>query len=220
MPRELRRLARALALPAAPVGGRPGWKGTRIVIGAVGVGTVAAAARAARVLADHRPARVLIVGVAGAVDKDLAIADVIAPKTVVDAASGAAWSPHDNGLATTPARYRTLATVQHFGAPLPAETSAVDMETAAIAAQCERLGIPWDVRRAVSDLPGVLHPTVAALVGPDGRADIPAVVRLLARHPRQLAGLARLARDTTRAISAVSASALAELRAMGLLGTS
>jgi hypothetical protein len=220
MPRELRRLAHALALSTATVGGRPGWKGQRIVVGAVGVGTVAAAAGATRILADHRPARVLIVGVAGAVDKDLAIADVIAPRTVVDAASGAAWAPHGAGRATTPARVRTLATVPHFGAPLPAETSAVDMETAAIAAQCERLGIPWDVRRAVSDLPGALHPTVPGLVGPDGRADIPAVVRLLARHPRQLAGLVRLGRDTTRAIKAVSASVLAELRAMGLLETS
>lgn len=215
MPRELRRLARALALPAAPVGGRPGWRSSRILVGAVGVGAEAASAATARVLADHRPTEVLIIGVAGAVDDDLAVAEVIAPSRVVDAATGVAWTPHGGGREAT-ARPRTLATVQRLGAPLPEGTSAVDMETAAIAAQCERLGVPWDVRRAISDLPGTVRSTVAALVGADGTADLPAVARFVARDPRQLGVLRRLARDSARAISAVTASALAELRAADL----
>lgn len=216
MPRELRRLARALALPAAPVGGRPGWRGSRIVLGAVGVGTTAASAGATRVLAEHCPARVLIVGVAGAVEGDLRVGEVIAPGTVLDTATGTAWSPHDDGRDPIAPRTRTLATVEHFGAPVPDGTSAVDMETAAIASQCERLGIPWDVRRAISDVPGAVRSTVAGLIGVDGTADIGAVVRLLGRDPRQLRVLGRLGRDCARAVRAVSASALAELRAMGL----
>lgn len=219
MPRELRKLSRALRLERATVGGRPGWQGlgvqgSRIVVGAVGVGTHASTRASARILDEVRPSRVLVVGVAGAVDSDLAIAELISPVAVVDASDGTLYTPHvsPHPVPEAATRTRTLATVHRFGDPVPAGASAVDMETAVIAAQCERRGIPWDVRRAISDLPGALRATVAALLGADGRADLVAVARLLARDPGQFGALLRLGRDSSRAVASFTASAARELR--------
>lgn len=225
MPRELRPLARALGLRPATVGGRAGWRGAHIVLGVVGVGTRSSGASCARILDQLQPSRVVVVGLAGAVDSDLSIADVIAPASVVHATTGATYTPHARtedapfsdgagDAAVGRPRRRILVTVDRFGDALPDGASAVDMETAAIAAECERRDIPWDVRRAISDLPGTLHATVVSVLGSDGRPDPLAVARLLARDPRQAAVLVRLARDSSRAVGAVT-----RLVAAGLRGT-
>jgi purine-nucleoside phosphorylase len=56
----------------------PGWR-----VATVGVGAVAAAAATARLLAEARPARVLLVGTCGAYDGRLLVGDVLAASPVV-----------------------------------------------------------------------------------------------------------------------------------------
>lgn len=235
MPRELRPLARALSLRTGEVDGLRAW---RPVPGAprrageagaggrsdalavcVGVGTERARASTERVLSALRPDAVLVVGVAGAVSATLRVGDVIAPARVVDARTGAAYVPswdHQGGTGSgagcgagaAAMRRGTLVTVPRFGAPLGADATAVDMETAAIAAACAERGVPWDVRRGVSDAAGEVTPAVAGLLRPDGRADLVAVVRLLGTHPTELVRLVRLGRSTGRGLRAMTEAAL------------
>lgn len=72
---------------------------------------------------------------------------------------------------------------------------AVDMESGHLAEAAIKAGLPWLVIRAVADEADQILPP-AALVGvtPAGTTDLWAVLRSLARNPRQLAALIRLGR--------------------------
>ena len=91
------------------------------------------------------------------------------------------------------------------------------METAAVAAVCERRGCPWSVFRAISDrvTDETTDPAVLALAGPDGSGDPWAVARYLLARPWRIVRLARLARGTLRA---ANAAADAAIRACARLG--
>ncbi len=218
-PRELRPLARALRLRPEPVEDLPAWRDDRVVAVAVGVGPARAGAGAARVLDAVAAQRVVITGVAGALDDSLEVGDLVRPFIVVDVRSGVVRTP------STPAPDGgVLATVEwvHVSGKgpiggrdvrLPAGTTAVDMETAAIAAACEAKGIPWDVVRAVSDLAGTLTQEVASLLRPDGRADIFKAAHLVLRDPRTLRRLVRLGLDSARAVRVATGAVVSELTA-------
>jgi adenosylhomocysteine nucleosidase len=218
MPRELRPLVRRLRLRAGTVRGLPAWFGQGVAAAAVGVGPTRAGDGSAAVLDELAPRRAFVTGVAGAVDPTLKVGDVVRPARVVDVRSARSFSPHSSGP-----RSGVLGTVErvfldggdtHTADPaLPDGTTAVDMETAAIAAVAEARGVPWDVVRAISDVAGTLTPKIAAILRPDGRADLPAAARLVLRDPRVVRRLARLGVDTTRAVQAATAALAAELAA-------
>lgn len=219
MPRELRPFVRALRLQPATLAGLPAWRGGGVLAATVGVGPAMARRSAERLLEASGASGVLVIGVAGACDRNLRVADVVAPAVVVDGSAGTVFEPQPflpgSGL---PPRAGTLVTVERIGAAPPsgaAEVGAdtVDMETAAVAAVCVSRSLPWEVLRAVSDVPGGLPAAIDTVLRPDGRADPVALVRLLARHPSELPALVRLGRDTSRAIAAVTAAALAALGA-------
>lgn len=217
MRRELRPLVRALGLQPITLGGTTAWRGAGVIAATVGVGPEMARHGALRVLeasAGSGASGVLVIGVAGACDPALKIADVLAPMTVVDAGTGAVFEPQPFLPGARQAgRAGVLATVPRIGAPVPPGASAVDMETAAIAAVCVEHRVAWDVRRAVSDLPGTLPATIGTVLRADGRTDAGALARLLLRRPADGLTLARLGRDASRAIAAATASALAALGA-------
>lgn len=223
MPRELRPLVRALGLRRTELAGRPAWRGPTVVAATIGVGPQVARRSAAGLIEACQPAGVLVIGVAGACEPHLRVGDVVNPARVMDAADGVAYEPDTflsspsrpggSPAGTAAPRAGILVTVERFGAPLPPGVDAVDMETAAVAAECVARGVPWDVRRAVSDTPGGVPEAAGTLLRADGRADIGAVLRLVARHPAQAITLAKLGRDTGRAISAVTAVAVALLGA-------
>jgi NAD(P)H-hydrate repair Nnr-like enzyme with NAD(P)H-hydrate epimerase domain len=83
------------------------------------------------------------------------------------------------------------------------------METAAIAAVCERRACAWSVFRAISDRAGdpAVDPAVLALAGADGRPDALVVARYLASRPWRIPLLLRLARDSSRAARAAASAA-------------
>lgn len=220
-PRELRPLARALRLRPEPVGDLPAWRDDRVVAVAVGVGPARAGAGAARVLDALAAQRVVITGVAGALDDSLEVGDLVRPAAVVDVRSGVVRTP------STPAPGgAVLATVEQVhlsgrgptgegDVRLPAGATAVDMETAAIAAACEARGIPWDVVRAISDVAGTLTQDAASLLRPDGRADVFKAAHLVLRDPRALVRLVRLGLDSARAVRVATDAVVSELTATG-----
>lgn len=216
MVREGRPLAAALGLRAVAADGSRVWQGSGATVWVVGVGPERASAGTERLLAALRPTRVLVAGVAGAVQPDLEVGDLLVPDAVVDGRSGATLRPHREvpvGGRPPPGRGGVLATVARFGDPVPPGAVAVDMETAAVAAVCDAAGVPWDVRRTVSDARGDVAPEVAGLVSPGGGVDGLALARLLVRRPAEVATLLRLAGRTRLAMRALVAAVEAELRA-------
>ncbi|MGH8978976.1 MAG: hypothetical protein ACRDV7_12935, partial [Acidimicrobiia bacterium] len=73
-----------------------------------------------------------------------------------------------------------------------------DMETAAVAAVCERQGCAWSAVRAISDMANdhLIGEAVLNLARPDGSANIPAVLKFAVTHPTNLKHLAKLGRDS------------------------
>jgi adenosylhomocysteine nucleosidase len=225
---ELRPVVQELGLSRtpAPKGNAPvvhtGRRGEVDVTAVLaGVGTAPAAAATERVLtASGRVDHVVVVGIAGGIVAGQAIGDLIVPETVVDGASGAEYQPYPLGD-HTPAG--TLSTSDELIVDPAAVAElvgrgvvALDMETAAIAAVCERHGRPWSVFRAISDRAGdgLIDPEIAALASADGSAGLPAVLKLVARHPSRVRDLARLGRDVkvaARAAAVTAAAACAEV---------
>ncbi len=88
---------------------------------------------------------------------------------------------------------------------------ALDMETAAIAAVCERRGVGWSVVRVISDraADGIVTDEVFRLSKQDGSPDMAAVARYFIRHPWHVRRMARLAASARRATAIAAEVAIA-----------
>ena len=145
MPMELKPLAKRLGLRPPSSAAAPARTGTldgRPVVAIVtGMGTRLAAAGVRRLLDAVTPARVVVVGITGAVDDETPIGAVILPERVIDHASGREHEHHLLGPATGHGALWTTDVITP-AAELPALRArgvvALDMETAAIAQACER----------------------------------------------------------------------------------
>jgi adenosylhomocysteine nucleosidase len=215
---ELKPVVRAFGLvPAANErdakrhAGRVG--GVDVVATMTGIGTRPAAETTERVLGAESVDHVMVVGIAGGVGAAVKVGDVVIPSVVVDGPSGAEFRPAE--LAGIEGRGR-LVTSDDFNveddelAELEAAgVVAVDMETAAVAAVCEKRGCPWSVVRAISDMAND-HPigeAVMNLARPDGSADVPGVLRYLSAHPAKLPQLVKLGRDSQLAAKVAAQTA-------------
>lgn len=191
-----------------------------VVAAMTGIGTTAAAAASERLLDALHFDHVMVVGIAGGVDAEQPIGALIRPELVVDGASGREHRPVQLGDEPPRGRLVTsdgLVTGRDAAAKLAAEgVVGLDMETAAVAAVCERRGCPWSVFRAISDrvTDGTTDAAVLALAGPDGSGDPWALARYLLARPWRIVRLARLARGSLRA---ADAAAEAAIRACGRL---
>jgi purine-nucleoside phosphorylase len=156
-------------LDAAPP---PGWR-----VATTGVGAVAAAAATARLLAEHRPARVLLAGTCGAYDGRLAVGDLLvaseAIATSLDELEGRAYRPAlertrfaatwrlalplpPHAVAVPPAVTRTAEGARRLAALAAAE----HLELTGVLAACEAAGVPAAAALAVANR-----------VGPDANAE-------------------------------------------------
>lgn len=222
MQQELAPLRRKLALRRVEKGERAlhiGRVGSvEIVATLTGIGTAAASAATEWLLSETRIAHVMVVGIAGGVDAAQPIGALIAPEVVVDGASGREYRPAQ--LGALPPRGRLVTSDQLVtGLEEAAELRrsgvvGLDMETAAVAAVCERHGCPWSVFRAISDrvTDGTTDPAVLALAGPEGGGDAWAVARYLLARPWRIVRLARLTRGTLRAANAAADAAIQACR--------
>jgi len=215
MDHELQPLVRALALEGdgATYRGRAGDVG--VVALRTDIGMAAAAAAAERIVAMDID-WVIVVGIAGGVDPQLGIGDVVVPEAVVDARTGASYRPAPVPGITPRGTLRCgddlILEPEALAGLVADDVVALDMETAAVAAVCERAGRPWSVVRAVSDLPsgGLVDEAILSFTRPDGGADPDALARYLDEDPGRLDILVQLARDmevATEAAAAVAAEA-------------
>ncbi len=87
---------------------------------------------------------------------------------------------------------------------------AVDMESHAVARAASNIGIPFAVVRAVSDTADRALPRAAqAGFRTDGEPDVGAVIRALARRPRELPALIRVALEADTAFRTLERAARA-----------
>ena len=222
MPMELRPFTKRLGLTKTTIAGRPGARGSldgRAVVGVVsGIGTALATSAVEDLLATESPVLVLMVGIAGAVDDETPIGAVVIPERVVDAATGRSHTPAS--LPGRPPRGVLWTTDAITTAPeLPSLRTdgvvALDMETSAVAAVCEREGVPWSSVRAISDraTDGSVDDAVLHLSRSDGTPDLGAALRYVVRHPGRVPTLVRLGRGSALAATRAADAAIAAVRA-------
>lgn len=190
------RIAERLFWKAACAGGDPGATG-----------------EAARRLVGEGATLLLSFGIAGGLDPALPPGTVVlADRVVVDG------TPRDClRLAGPPSGFRIAPVI---GAAEPAATAArkrelfasgaaaVDLESGIVALVAAAAGLPFAVLRAIADPAGCDLPPAALLpLRRDGTPDLRGVVVSLAREPRQLPALLRLAADTRAALEALRRAA-------------
>lgn len=150
----------------------PGWR-----VAAAGIGAVTAAAASARLLAEHRPSRVLFLGTCGAYDDRLAVGDLLlaaaAIATSLDELEGRAYRPEAervrfeatwapplsfpaHAVAVPSAITRTVAGARRLAAIAAAE----HLELTGVFAACHAAGVPVAAALAVANR-----------VGPDAHAE-------------------------------------------------
>jgi adenosylhomocysteine nucleosidase len=221
---ELRPLVKPLSLRRGAAGDERLYAGAiagvEVVATTTGIGPPRAARAAEHVLDSAQVDRLVVVGIAGGVGSGVVIGELVVPERVVDLATGAEYRPSrlgevvprgtlvtSDGLLSDPDE---LARMERRG------VVAIDMETAAIAAVCERRGCPWSVFRAISDRAGdpAVGASVFALAGADGSPDLPAVARFVLTGPWRIPLLVRLARDLRRATNTAASAAVTALEAL------
>jgi nucleoside phosphorylase len=218
MPVELKPVVRALRLPRGSLGavtGFHGWAGaTEVVAATTGIGTRLATQVTEAVLDAFAADHLLMIGIAGAVDAHTPIGTLIVPEFVLHAPAGTEHHPvalpgtvADGGLHTSDELVTDEARLNKLRAR---RVLALDMETGAVGAVCERRGVPWSAVRAISDraTDDDVDDEVLGLTHPDGSANAPALARFLARNPRAISRLVRLARGTQKATAAAAEVAI------------
>lgn len=219
MPSELKPLVRELAMQRVSPDDTRHYVGvigeTELVATTSGMGTRLATQGTERLLSLGPFDHVMVVGIAGGMGTTK-VGEVILPEVVVDKDSGAEYRPQP--LTEVNARGRLVTHDDFDMSPeehqrLVAEGFvAVDMETASVAAVCERSGTQWSVVRVVSDLVGVTPGDVIDLANPDGSPNVVAGLKYMLRHPTRVPGLVRLARDGVRAANTAAHTAAESLR--------
>lgn len=179
----------------------------RVPVIVAGVGPAAAVRSTRRALWEHRPDLVLVAGVAGGISRQLAVGDVVVPETVVDGATGRCYVPQPLD-STTP--QGTIVTVDAIldDATLTSrfpDTTAVDMESAAVASVCEDANVAWSVVRGISDLTWTdpLPEATLTFLREDGRMRAGVVLGHVIRHPGDAARVWRMGQDTAAAMRGV-----------------
>lgn len=211
---ELRPVVKRLGLRRSGGGGRETFTGKagslEIVATTAGIGTRAAALSAEAILDEGPVHHLVVVGIAGGIGPSVAVGDLVVPEVVLDLATGKEYRPTPVGgierrgiLATSDELLITAAEVAGLEGR---GVVAVDMETSAIAAVCDRRRCPWSAFRGISDRPGdgLVDPAVLSLTGPEGEPKIAALVRFVLAHPRRIPHLARLGRGLSLATRAAA----------------
>jgi adenosylhomocysteine nucleosidase len=217
MPMELRPLRRQLRLRKSELGyaGRIGDRPVTAVI--TGIGTALAHAATVRLLDAVDVERVIVVGIAGAIENQTPIGALVLPELVVSGADGSEHRPTPLEVGLGSMAHGKLWTTDDalldpaVHADLRAlGVVALDMETAAVAKVCDEHDVPWSVVRAISDRAGdgSVDAEIVGLSHPDGRPNVSAVARYLVRHPDALPRLVHLAKGAKLASARAAETAI------------
>ncbi len=218
---ELQPLVRLLSLKRTRSGDRSFLWGTlgraEIVATTTGMGTCAATHAVEKALDSTPLHHLVVVGIAGGIGPSVDIGDLVVPDLVIDLATGAEYRPRVLGdikaRGTLVTSNEVLVDRAEAARLERQDVIAVDLETAPIAAICESRACPWSVFRAISDRAGdgSIDPTMLSLAGPDGKPNVPALVRFVLTNPRRLPNLIRLGRGLRLTANAAAYGAVSAL---------
>ena len=207
----LRREAKLIARPGV------------VAVACGGHGAVLETALEARI-ARERPLAVMSIGIAGALDPELGVGDVVQntvrhsraggnPGTSTSEVLGSRFRGNDDRESNTDRSGQEIIGVDHAVTTVAAKAAlraatgaaAVDMESHVAARVAAHHDLPFAALRVISDTAHHdLPPAACVPLRPDGSVDLPAVLAALARQPGQLPALLRLARDTSRALAVLA----------------
>ncbi|MBI4126681.1 MAG: hypothetical protein HY465_04230 [Deltaproteobacteria bacterium] len=161
------------------------------------------------------PSEIIHIGMAGGADPGLGVGDLVVANAVIDAISDASNVPspelrrraielchqhhlrvQEGGVVTS----TTVVTDPHEKAFLGTKygVHAIDMESFALAHACEEQRIPYLVLRSIFDPIDTPFPCLADVLDEGGSVDMPTLIAHLARHPRDVMALPRLAYAATK----------------------
>lgn len=191
------------------------------VLGAVtGIGPERARRTLEALLGATTVDRVVMIGIAGALDPTLRIGDLVVPTEVLDGDTGARYRHTPLQKVAAHGLLRTAGAIQvdeeGLAPQRDAGVVALDMETAAVAEVSEAHGVPWSVLRAISDRvqDGIVGAATLDMTNADGSSNPWAAVKFMATRPSMIRPLAKLARDTKRATAVSAAAGVRECRAV------
>jgi nucleoside phosphorylase len=219
MPIELRPFVRAAGLQPSGDDHVGTLAGHEIIATKMGVGMTGAAKATERLLRSGDVDRVIVIGICGGLDESIPIGTVLSPEILVDGATGGEYRPQPWGSIDLCGKLVTFDDIELELKMIPQlveeGASAVDMETAAVAAVCEQHGCPYAVFRSISDYAtdGTVDAAVGAMAKPDGSSDMGAALRYVVRRPWRIPGLVRLGRGAQAAAKAASDAAITAIRA-------
>ena len=126
-------------------------------IAVVGVGLAEAAASAARLIAEYRPTRVVLAGIAGSCDEQLQVGEVVEVECDCVAGLPSAYAKEYRCRRITSLQgvssfsVNHTADVLHYGMSAKCAPAIEQMEGAAVAAVCEALSVEFSHIRAISN---------------------------------------------------------------------
>ena len=210
MEREIAPLVRGWQRGTLPSGERTFMllerDGVVAVVSGIGCKNAEVAARA--VLEQHRPALLISVGLAGALIRSLKVASVFTPNVVVDAADGAEFRCTADGNHVSGGVLVSAGEIA--GAEAKQELVnrfhglVVDMEAAGVARVAQEEQIGFRCVKAISDEADFVMPPMGPFVNAAGEFQSSKFVLWAALRPWQWARIAALARNSKRAIAALS----------------
>jgi nucleoside phosphorylase len=217
MPMELSPLVKKLKLAKETRDGVKLRVGDDVVAIYTGMGTELAT-KSTEALLNAVPdvKRVVVFGITGAVDDDIAIGDLVIPATVRNSETGEDFTPEPDPRAKGVMWTTNVITPAHELPALIAQgVVSLDMETAAIAKSCAARGIPWSVYRTISDraTDNSITDEVFKLANQDGSPNMGRVVRFFVKHPQKIPAMIKLAQGGRLATNNAADAAIAAWRA-------
>jgi adenosylhomocysteine nucleosidase len=215
---ELAPLVRSLSLESGELDGMRVHRGriedVEVIATITGIGTRPATDVTERLLDVVDPHHVLVVGVAGGIAPHTKVGDLVVPAIVFDGVTGTEYRPAPLGATKPEGTIRTgddfLCDNEELSVLADRGVVALDMETAAVAAVCERREVPWTAFRAISDMAtdDDASDALLGLAKPDGSANVPALLRFVLPKPWRLRQLSRLAKGAKTATNAAADAAV------------
>lgn len=196
----------------------------RVVLARSGIGIGAMEAAIKYVIENYRPEFCLHMGYCGGADPKFQTGDLIVAGTVVDSRNGRRYDSDSKlvekalGICSEKklrANSGAIVTVEKIinsphekaFAGTEHEAQGIDMESAALAAECASRGVPYLVVRSVLDGLDVELPDMEGAIDRTGKTDIPALAEIMIKNPKDIFKLPRMQFFANEARTAITAFA-------------
>jgi adenosylhomocysteine nucleosidase len=181
-----------------------------VVCGGIGAENARRATEA--VIQLYQPAKIVSVGVAGALDAKLKVGEVFMPRWVVDVRDSSrieADTEKGSGVLVSFSEVASTAQKAKLGQAYGAQ--AVDMEAAAVAKGTQVHGLSFSALKAISDKNDFAMPPMERYVSVDGRFKTGRFVLYALVRPWLWGSVIRLGRNTNRAVLALCSTLAKEI---------